>query len=554
MKKLVFIISVLITIFLMFLIKNGEFTPNEAVIMVNRSLENSKIILPRNPIIKEDEFIGLIISDPQTVNFSSELKKHDFENFIILSDNINNFGKFKFAFKDVLKNFSHISSGKSEFAFSHNVFDETLRDKLGEYYKNPNIISISLKPGISEEEMMNFSKYLIEYLEGDTLIISGIKYSSIENKIVKAFHDDYTKHILSLLDATKIDKLDIKNMNSLKAFFAVSKELSLVHNLNSDFNSAFYYDKNGKVSERSLYISAFGDVMMGRYVRTLMDINGHDYPFENIKDQGNSFFKGSDLVFANLEGPIKGDGFKSSTSMIFGFPEYVAPLLKSYGFDLLMLANNHALNQGISGRESTIQALEEQNIGWCGNPKDVDPESVYYSEVSGKKFAFVCFNDVEAPLDDEKAKSLVKEVSDKVDLLIVSAHFGVEYKHSASDSMQVIPAHDWIDNGADFVIGHHSHVVQNFEIYKGKFIFYSLGNFVFDQYWSKDTQEELGLGIELNKKTTKVYLFPMLSEKSKSRLMSAEEYENWIERFIGYGDYSDEVKDQIRAGVIEISE
>jgi poly-gamma-glutamate synthesis protein (capsule biosynthesis protein) len=353
------------------------------------------------------------------------------------------------------------------------------------------------------------------------------------------------------LDAEKVDKLDSLSRVIARACIVAAKEYGLA--LSDDENGVLKFDEKGTTQERPVFISAFGDIMLGRYVRTLMDIHGHDYPFENIADEGLRFFSGSDLNFANLEGPIKGDGYKSNTSMVFGFPEYTAPLLKKYGFDLLMIANNHALNQGESGRESTISLLTEQNISWCGHPSGADPKSVYYSEIAGKKVAFLCFNDVEVNLDLESAYNLVSDVSKTVDLTVVSAHFGIEYKHTASENLQGVPFRKFIDNGADIIIGHHPHVVQNFEVYNGKIILYSLGNFIFDQYWSKDTQEMLGVGIAIDSEKTKVYFFPLKSDKSRPRLMSSEEYSEFIERFIKYGEYDDSTVAQIRAGIIEIS-
>lgn len=304
-------------------------------------------------------------------------------------------------------------------------------------------------------------------------------------------------------------------------------------------------------------ILAFGDMMLGRYVRVLMDKNGMDYPFKNLP-QGSDFFKGADIVFGNLEGPIKGKGKKGGTSMVFAFGVDVAPIIKNAGFNLLSIANNHAVDQGWDGRDSTIKALDDEGLNWCGHPSEAAKESVYYGTYHDKKIAFVCFQDITFKLDMEKANALIKEVRPNVDLLIVSIHWGLEYKNTANWELQVDKGHQFIDAGADFIIGHHPHVVENFEVYNGKFIFYSLGNFVFDQYWSQNTQKELAINISLDKKEdgklkTTVNLIPMKSDYSQSRLMTEKEKKIWLEEFIGYGNYDDTTKEQIRKGVIEIS-
>lgn len=319
--------------------------------------------------------------------------------------------------------------------------------------------------------------------------------------------------------------------------------------------------------DRNLTILAVGDIMLGRYVRVLMDEYGLDYIFNGVNGPEKFLPSGADVIFGNLEGPINGQGKKGGTSMVFSFNEDIAPLLKNFGFTLLSVSNNHALDQGWKGRDTTISALQNNELGWCGHPTDADPSSVYYSLVGQKKFAFVCFQDVTHKLDDEAAVELIKAIRPSVDYLIVSVHWGVEYKHKPDLKSQIEPGHAFIDAGADFVIGHHPHVVQTFEIYNGKVIFYSLGNFVFDQYWSKDTQEGLALGIELDDTDgdgggwfgdsgdpfrTKINLFPIKIDKSQPRLMTEDERGKWIENFIGYGEYDDEIKKQIRAGVVEI--
>lgn len=308
------------------------------------------------------------------------------------------------------------------------------------------------------------------------------------------------------------------------------------------------------IIDDNLTIMAFGDVMLGRYVRTLMDRHGKEYIFAKLDMDSEPFFGDTDLVFANLEGPIKGEGYKHQTAMVFGFHTDTAEFLKNYGFNILSIANNHALDQKPEGRDTTIQALEEAGLGWCGDSKNVDQNSVHYGKAGELTYSFLCFNDVIYPLDKMKAIELTREVSETVDYSIVSIHWGYEYKHNPSEELQIKLGHAFIDAGADFIIGHHPHVVQSFEKYNGKFIFYSLGNFIFDQYWSQDTQEELGIKIKLKKDgehlRTQVELFPMRSDLSQPRLMEGDEKIKWIGKFIGYGKYDENTIMEIRNGVL----
>lgn len=318
----------------------------------------------------------------------------------------------------------------------------------------------------------------------------------------------------------------------------------------------FINSKDKPAADGELSILAFGDIMLGRYVRILMDKFGKDYLFKNVVGFEGRIFEGADVVFGNLEGPIKGAGRKGGTSMVFSFNEDVAAFLKSYGFNLLMIANNHALDQGLDGRKSTIETLEKNKLGWCGHPSEADPDSVYYGKVKRKTFAFICFNDVISKLDDEAALNLIQTVRPNVDFLIVSIHWGLEYRTKPDFSSQISPGRTFIDAGADIIIGHHPHVVQGIEIYNNRLILYSLGNFVFDQYWSLQTQKELAVKIILNDEEgdlkTKVYLYPLISILSQPRLLSDEEYKKWVEEFLSNGEYSEELKEQIRNGIISI--
>jgi len=431
------------------------------------------------------------------------------------------------------------------------------------YYPEAKIQAFWLKPGIDNKNIESLSKYLKNtYLE-KTVILVKSPVISANNKNLASFQSEYD--IFDRLNLNEIDFSENPDIKVLKKYFSDFDSsspslLSKVEKYTDAYKNSFFvnYYEGKSEDPKVVSILSFGDMMLGRYVRTLTDVNGLDYIFEKLLAGEPNIFSNTDFIFANLEGPIKGTGYKSGTSLIFGFHENVAPFLKKYNFNLLSIANNHALNQGISGRTRTIEVLQEQNIGWCGNPKDVDRNSVFYSEKNGVTLAFVCFNQIEAYLDLEAANTLVKELDSKVDLVIVSIHWGYEYKHTPDKNKQINPAHAFVDSGADLIIGHHPHVVQSFEVYNDKFIIYSLGNFVFDQYWSSETQEELSIGFLICKNPevcgfkTKAYLFPLKSEKSQPRFLNLNEFTIWIEEFISYVSYSEEMKQQIRKGLIEI--
>ena len=508
--------------------------------------QNDIIITPKKEV---QNFNALLI--PYSENFL-EYSKTYLKNF----KNENKVTEIYFIFDD--KN--DLAEREKRILTSHSL-EKNVDKKYRELFKyilqefsNSKITLLSVDEYWTKKDLSLIAKENVEQMANDSLVILLKEFSNYDDEAVQKFQNEYLFSLINNIDYKSAKDFSLKLfLNILEEknyeYIAYKEELKSIDKI--EYILEF---SKGEVDKFSgdVYIMAFGDMMFGRYVRTLMDKNGHDYVFERIHSKEKPLFANADIVFGNLEGPIKGDGYKSSTSMVFGFPEYVAPLIKNAGFTLVSLANNHAVDQGWDGRNTTIDALNENEVSWCGHPGEADSESVYYTEISGKKIAFICFQDITFKLNQEDSKNLVSEVSKKVDFLIISPHWGYEYKNTASFEKQVKMAHDWIDNGADMIIGHHPHVVQNFEVYNDKFIFYSLGNFVFDQYWSKGTQEELGLLIKIINDEVIVDLIPMKSEKSQSYIMNFDERTQWVERFIKYGEYDENMKEMIRSFELKV--
>ncbi len=241
-----------------------------------------------------------------------------------------------------------------------------------------------------------------------------------------------------------------------------------------------------------------GDIMLGRYVRTLMNKN-HDQNYAFAKAHpstgpGTNFLKSYfDRVIANLEGPIVPNPNNAQTGTNFGFAPDTAQIIKNNGIDIVTVANNHTLDQGQKGFASTLEYLLQAKIKYFGHPILPIESDTLYETISGKKFAFIGFHDATHHLDDQAAAKLIQKISPSVDYTIVAIHWVIEYKKTPSPRQQQL-AHLFIDSGASLIIGHHPHIPQTTEIYNGAPIVYSLGNFIFDQYWSDATQH--GLTIE----------------------------------------------------------
>ena len=251
---------------------------------------------------------------------------------------------------------------------------------------------------------------------------------------------------------------------------------------------------------KKLSILAFGDMMLDRlvYSKTLK-ANDFNFPFLKI----DSFLKTGDLRIANLEGPIT--DFKSisngNTRMRFTMSPKFLPALQNR-FDVLSLANNHMLDFGEVGYRQTQKYLSNTKINYFGDYNNQLENLSTIVEKNGIKIGFVGYHGlIDGGFEDVLNK--IKEIKPQVDFLIVVAHWGAEYQKVPAESTKE-KAKQLIDAGADLILGGHPHVVQPSEEYKGKMIFYSLGNLIFDQYFSQDTMQGLGVEILLEKSDNKV--------------------------------------------------
>jgi len=224
---------------------------------------------------------------------------------------------------------------------------------------------------------------------------------------------------------------------------------------------------------------AVGDIMLGRYCNVqMLKQKDFRYPFLKTADLTSS----ADIAFGNLEAPLVENCPTTPTGMIFCARPEAIQGLKFAGFDILSLANNHILNYGQKGLEQTQSFLSSSNILYTPLSSS---NNLAIKQVNNTKFGFLSFDLVTYP--QTSPLSLISQISPTVDILIVSLHWGVEYQKTPT-SQQKDLAHQIIDSGAKVILGHHPHVIQPVEEYKGGLIFYSLGNFVFDQPWSEETK------------------------------------------------------------------
>jgi len=260
--------------------------------------------------------------------------------------------------------------------------------------------------------------------------------------------------------------------------------------------------------------------------------------------------KGGDFVFGNLEAPIINGPKIKAGEMIFRVDENLVPTLKDYNFSIFSLANNHILNFGEKGLENTFHLLDQAGIQYVGAGKNFsEAHQAKIIEKNNIKFAFLAYVDKalaypSAMASDHPGLSImdegqvtldVQQAKKLADFVIVSTHSGNEYQTEPTRN-QINFAHAAIDAGADLVIGHHPHVIQPIEKYKNGYIFYSLGNFIFDQMWSQATQEGIALRIIFSPHSIKtIQIYPLVIENySQPKIINAssspEHFQNIIKK------------------------
>ncbi len=253
-----------------------------------------------------------------------------------------------------------------------------------------------------------------------------------------------------------------------------------------------------------------GDIMLDRGVRNSVIKNfNNDYSslFEKLDT-----FKKTDISFANLEGTASDQGVDKKNLYSFRMDPAVVPALKGAGFNVLSVANNHVGDWGRLAYIDTLSRLKENEILYAGGGNNsAEAEMPAIIEKYGMKIGFIAFSDVgpnDMKAEPDKAglllasnprfEEIINNASKQVDYLIVSFHFGEEYK-TKHNARQESLAHRAVDNGAKLVIGAHPHVVQDTEVYKNSYIAYSLGNLIFDQAFSTNTMQGMLLYVKLNR-------------------------------------------------------
>jgi len=260
-------------------------------------------------------------------------------------------------------------------------------------------------------------------------------------------------------------------------------------------------------SEIRISIKAVGDTIMGTNFPSNDLPSGNPYRlFQAVQSQ----LQGADILLGNYEATLTNHPISEKTvngSLVFAFrapPEY-ANALKKAGFTILTIANNHAYDFGDIGFADTLRNIEKAGMRAVGKKGQIA-----YLEVKGIKVAFIGFSnysDHNSMLDLKGTRAIVQQARQNAQIVVVTFHAGAEgtgalrtrnateYFFGENRGNVVLFSRTAIDSGADLVLGHGPHVVRAVELYKGKLIAYSLGNFM--GYRTLSTVAELGQSLIL---------------------------------------------------------
>jgi len=261
------------------------------------------------------------------------------------------------------------------------------------------------------------------------------------------------------------------------------------------------------VRRRTWSLLAAGEIIFGRGVQERIELkHGGDArsAFTEVRD----LVRSADLAVATLEAPLSGKhNLWCDSCMRFVGNESYAASLADAGFDMLSLAANHIGDGGTKGVTDTVAALDRSGIAHAGaGANEGAARKPAVAQVGRLHVAMLAYNDVPpesyaaSPTragsallvhDDPTYAALRAEIAaaaDIADVVVVVAHWGIEYENAPRPQI-VAAAHAMIEAGATVVIGDHPHWVQSVETYRGGYVTYGIGNFVFDQMWSMETRE-----------------------------------------------------------------
>ncbi|MCA9354452.1 MAG: AmmeMemoRadiSam system protein B [Candidatus Kaiserbacteria bacterium] len=411
---------------------------------------------------------------------------------------------------------------------SEHAITSLLKD-IKQSFPSSKIVPILINRAATYEEVTALTKQLYVTCP-ECLLIASVDFSHTIDVMVADLHDVAALRGLFAADAPQLYReAEVDSPESLVALVTWSalhgaEQFDLFSHTNSGFLSGTvsgemtthiiggYHIGSAAPQAGSITFMMAGDAMFARGVHERFQRDAT--VFESL---GQRFFWGADVALVNLEGYFTDTVDKElwqADPPQFGFHTAYVDVLRYLRVNVVNVANNHAGDGGASAFGDSLRTVAGAGISYIGDDTDSTKASVYTKEINGVKLAII---GVYTHQGFTGLRETIEQYSRAGYHVFVYAHWGEEYAAKSNEIQQQM-AHDWIDRGADLVVGIHPHVVQEVEVYAGRPIVYSLGNFIFDQGFSDETKVGAVVGGAVKSGELSVFLVPVQSYLSPAVL------------------------------------
>lgn len=421
-------------------------------------------------------------------------------------------------------------------AINDNVFvgEHGITNVIGEVqqsFSEAKIAPVIVKPNVKKEKLDSFITAIYQKCP-ECYLVGSVDFSHYLPSSLAQIHDQTTIDAIASLDGERILNCETDSPEILYMLNWWAKENGLNFKLYENSSSGLAqknYDMEttswvigeyARAEAQAAKVTSFlfgGDIMLDRMVNHVFKDEGFEKVFSDL---GERTFLGSDIKIANLEGPISASAINddiSTNNLSFNFAPESIKALNFLKFNFLSLSNNHTQNAGVKGLQNTIDTLTANGIEPIGSQTGFDQTNIVRSESGGTKVSIIAVNTLSVS-SEEKFLEAARQEKDAGRYVIFFPHWGNEYNETHSSAQQQL-AHKMIDAGTDLIIGSHPHVIQDSEVYNGKLIVYSLGNFVFDQTFSTETQQGVLVGGTVEEGKLRVSFFPIEIKNYKPRFL-----------------------------------
>lgn len=292
-----------------------------------------------------------------------------------------------------------------------------------------------------------------------------------------------------------------------------------------------------------------GDVMLARDVEDKLNQYTSDYAFADLKE----LLQAPTYVVGNFESSIANPHVQTPImNMVFSTNPAHTETLSEVGFTHFSLANNHALDFAELGFQRASRTLLQHDLSVFGHPNTLATTSISIVQLASSTVGLIGLNTIGTTPQTEDLEKIMRAARELSDVQVVYVHWGTEYE-LLHNTEQIKLAEQLVSLGVDLIVGHHPHVVQDIQLINETPVIFSLGNFVFDQYFSKDVHE--GLVVEL-KEVSENFILTLLpisthGSRVRPRLMPAYERSVFLQDLANRSHSS--LRKQIESGRIVLT-